>query len=206
LPDSLPYDEKELLLRIADGDEKAFTILYKKYARLLIPFLNRLTRNSGVAEDIIQQALLSAWLHRSELPTLDNFKQWIFRVASNKASTWMMKAANIRKQEKTSLEMGAGEHLETMYQIDFDEVQKKIDKAVGQLSPQRRKIFRLYSDFAMSYNDIAVKLGISASTVRTSVSIALEQVRSSLGETYFTFFVIFFGISRQTGYLLSLFI
>ena len=58
------YDERELLLRVAEGDESAFTQVFNLYARLLFPFLARITKSKAVAEELIQEVLLRVWINR----------------------------------------------------------------------------------------------------------------------------------------------
>jgi RNA polymerase sigma-70 factor (ECF subfamily) len=79
LSDNLPYDEKELLTRIADGDEKAFEKLYRSYARELIPFFVRLTSNESAANDLLQNTFLAVWLDRTKLKEINNINAYLYK-------------------------------------------------------------------------------------------------------------------------------
>ena len=82
-----PYSEKDVLMRVADGDETAFKLVFELYGKLLYPFLYRTVKSSAVAEELIQEVMLRVWLNRDKLPGIDYPRQWIFKIASNLAFT-----------------------------------------------------------------------------------------------------------------------
>ena len=85
------YIENELFIRIAEGDEAAFTLCYAEYGRMLMPFLIRLVGTRDSAEEIIQEVFLKVWLHRDRLAAVENPKSWLFRVAANTGRNWLKK-------------------------------------------------------------------------------------------------------------------
>jgi len=50
LPDDQTYSEKELLLKVADGDEKAFEALFAKWYNKLGGFVIKWTDSEWIAE------------------------------------------------------------------------------------------------------------------------------------------------------------
>jgi RNA polymerase sigma-70 factor (ECF subfamily) len=60
---------------------------------------------------------------------------------------------------------------------------------------QRRAIFQMHREYGLKYNEIADKLGISASTARNSVAAALETIRQKLAKMGLAiFFALFFAL------------
>lgn len=173
------YDEKELFLRISEGDEKAFGELYRIYVGRLVPFVSRMVRSDAIADEIIQEVFLSLWISRDKLPGVQEPKAWIFRIASNICYSHLRKAITERKA--LSHIGGAGEG-EVHHHTEAGELTRLIRQAIGQLPKQRKKIYRLSREAGMTIPEIAQKLGISHSTVKNTLVTSLQSIREFLRE------------------------
>ncbi len=194
LTDNIIHNQEELLTRISEGNELAFATLYKMYARKLLPFIVKLTGSKSAAEDIIQNTFLSVWLNRDKLLTIENLNAYIYRIAANNSYTWLAKNKIIRRTELQASAKIIEAQDTTSQQILFNEAKKLVDEAIRELPSQRKKIFQLYRENGLKYKEIAGQLDISPSTVRTSVSVALEHIRIKLTEAgLYIFFILFFG-------------
>ncbi|MBO9634052.1 MAG: RNA polymerase sigma-70 factor [Chitinophagaceae bacterium] len=188
------YQEKEVLQRVVEGDENAFAVLYRHYARKVFPFLVKLTGSENAAEDVIQNTFLSLWLNRVRLQEIDNISGYIFRTAGNHAYNWLAKNKSMQKHEAIAASHAPSPQDFTSQEILFREAQKIISEIVDDLPGQRRKIYKLYREERLSYNEIAEQLNISPSTVRNAVASALESIREKLRESgLYIFFILFFG-------------
>lgn len=191
--DNAQYTESQLLAGTAAGDENAFARLYTVYAEKLFPFLVRLTGDNAAGEDIVQDTFLAVWLNRDQLPEIKDFKAWVYRIAANRASTWMSKHRLIRRTEEKVAILATGDT--TMREVLYNDVSRLVNQAVAELPAQRRNIYQLYRHGSLSYNEIAGRLNISPSTARTAVSLALAYIRDRLKEAGLPVILIFF-ISR----------
>lgn len=185
---SSTYDEAVILRQVADGDEAAFKKLYRQYGKLLYPFLLRSVKKHEHAEELIQETMLRVWLNRTTLPTLDNARNWIFRIASNLAITAIRKQlaegrAVAKLADKTI-------HAGNMQQeMNFREMKKALQQAVQLLPPKRQQIYRLSREQGLKPAEIAEQLNLSESTVKNVLSTALKSIREHL---------------QSQGYMLSL--
>lgn len=189
-------NERELLARIAEGDEAAFSVLYRHYARRMFPFLFKMTGSEDAAEDVIQNTFLSLWLNRVHLAELENFGGYIFRTAGNHAYNLLARNLNTKKRETIAAGEAPGPQDTTSQEVLFKEAQKLVNQAVSELPEQRKKIFRLYREERLSYNEIAERLNISPSTVRNSMAAALESIRKKLAALGLSLFFILFFCSQ----------
>lgn len=57
-------DERELVLRLIDGDEDAFCELYAAYKNRLLYFAMKFVKSREFAEDIFQDAFTVVWQSR----------------------------------------------------------------------------------------------------------------------------------------------
>ncbi len=189
------YDEKELLLRVAEGDESAFTHVFNLYARLLFPFLTRITKSKAVAEELIQEVLLRVWINRDKLPELKQPRSWIFRIASNLAYTWMHKKALEDKIIGSRPEEEGQLSAETT--LSYKELQEKIQKAVRRLPPRRQLIYQLSRNKGLTLEEIAQQLRISKSTVKNTLSNALKSIREYLEQSGYLLLVIYLLLIKK---------
>ena len=72
-----------------------FSQLVKQYERLVYTICFQLVRDGAAAEDLTQETFLSAYLHRDAIPT-GYERQWLGRVAANKAKDHLQSAWNRR--------------------------------------------------------------------------------------------------------------
>ena len=183
LPAELLYDEKVLLLRIAEGDESAFSKLFYRAVPSLQAALKRFTKTDTDTEEIIQETFIRVWLNREKLPEVENILGYLYRIAVNAFLTRLRKetAECMRHQKwgnahRNEIDWSCGQT------IELRDVKKVVDQAVHNLPLQRRKIYLLSRDEGMPMAEIANSLGISVSTVKNTMRIALCSIRQQLLE------------------------
>lgn len=188
-------DEKELIEKIVAGDEKAFSILFFKYLPVLNSFATKFTKSSDIAQEIIQDAFVRVWLNREKLEYVDNVKAYLYKYVSNECLAYLRKKL---KDEKVidKLKINHSDSSNTTSEaIDLNEINKIISLAVEKLPQQRKKIFRLSRNEGKTIPEIAELLGVSSSTVKNSLVIALKSVKDELswyGITLTLYFLYFF--------------
>ena len=75
--------------------KEAFSQLVVRYERLVYTICFQLVRDPEAAEDLTQDAFLSAYLHRDAMPA-GYERQWLGRIAANKAKDYLQSAWNRR--------------------------------------------------------------------------------------------------------------
>lgn len=179
-----PDNERELLARIAEGDEAAFSQFFNYYYALLKPFVWKFSTVEANREEIIQESFFRIWLHREQLPEVENVRAWVFTVAAR------VSLGHIRKQfrEETKINkllQQTGEVSEShtpITSLHLAEINRLIRDAVERLSPQRRAIFRMSREDKLKPSEIADQLGISVQTVRNTLTVVLAQIRTHLAK------------------------
>ncbi len=192
--DSQHTNETDLLLLVAEGDEAAFKLLFDLYARLLFPFLVRLTGSDADAEDILQETMLRVWVHRDELPALEKPRSWLFRVASNCAYNRLAQNAS-RERTIRSLPIPISDDFNPVEEsLALSELKKAIRLAVHKMPPRRKQIYQLSREEGRDVREIADYLGVSKSTVKNSLAEALVFIREELkrsGHSYSILILLF---------------
>src|SRR5947208_8528356 len=97
--------DERLLALVRDGHERAFEALVDRYRRPLLRYLRRAVGLSdSPAEDVVQQALLQAWLALVRGTEVRDLKPWLYRIAHNTAVN------AIRGSGERHLELVEGSH------------------------------------------------------------------------------------------------
>ncbi len=178
-PAFLP-DERALFARMARGDEAAFGSIFFHYTALIRPFIFSITRSEAITEEIVQEVFLNVWLNRAKMAEGDNYRAYIFTASNNHVYTWLKKRA---RELRLHSEIG-----ETMPDID-NSIEETIDlkesitiieKAVENLPPQKKLIWRLSRGEGLSHEQIADRLGLSKNTVKNHLVVAIKMIREQL--------------------------
>jgi len=142
-------------------------------------YLLRKTRDSGRAEDIVQETFLRLFRHLSEERPMDNPRAWLFTVANN-----LVIDANRGDQHVTDLDQTAWEKVDEATSSREADPEKQVlqrerlDRlhlAVLNLTPLQRESLHLRAE-GLRYREIAVVLDLSPSTVIDAVRRATQKL------------------------------
>lgn len=183
MTDSEPYNEKDLLLRVAVGDEEAFRAIFMHYRGRLYDYMLKITGSPETAEDTVHDVFLKIWENRSALLQVQNFGSYIFRAARNQSITGFRRMAT-ETLVLAELQHRRVEALETVDPAAKKEIRAFIQAAVDRLSPQQRKVFILSRQDGLRHEEIAEQLGISVNTVNFHLGAALRFLRAEIAQTY----------------------
>jgi hypothetical protein len=75
--------EGSLIRRCQAGDKEAFRVLVEMHSKILFGTAYLMTRDRGLAEDAVQEALVKVWKHLPSLRLQGSFKSWLLRIVIN---------------------------------------------------------------------------------------------------------------------------
>ena len=82
---TVPTTDAALVERTRAGDDGAFAELYRRYQPRIAAFVRRLLRDETRAEDVTQEAFISALRRLRQTDATIIFKPWIYEIARNAA-------------------------------------------------------------------------------------------------------------------------
>jgi len=170
-----PYNEKELLLLVAKGDEAAFRQLFLQWNQLLAGYVLRITESRELTEEIVQDVFMKIWMVRETLTGINNFKHFLLVVSRNQAFDVLKK----HLQEKERKRIWEKENQSGLYIADNEPATPAlslIDKAIDSLPPRRKEVYLLSRHQRLSYKQIAHRLGISRESVKTHLKLATDSI------------------------------
>jgi len=183
LDTTIIYEEKDLLAKIAEGNEMAFRQLFHQYNQILQPFITKLTRSDQAAEEVMQEVFLKIWMYREKLPLVENPKAYIIRIVSNESFNYLRRLAkDNRLLEKMKHSPVAGSP--TPEQIFASrETEQLIHEAVDQLPSACQEIYLMSREQGKRIPEIASRLQLSDSTVKNQLVKALKIIRLYIART-----------------------
>ena len=87
-------DERELVLRLIDGDEDAFCELYAAYKNRLLYFAMKFVKSREFAEDIFQDAFTVVWQSRRFINPDASFSSYLYTIVRNRILNQIRDMAN----------------------------------------------------------------------------------------------------------------
>jgi RNA polymerase sigma-70 factor (ECF subfamily) len=183
--------EKELLLKISEGDETAFRNLYDHYRNRVFSIACKLTATESLAEDVVQEIFIKLWLQRQKLTEVDCFDAYLNIITRNHIFNYLRKAAHeeLLLKELTAWEGAARQ--DGFSTIVYHELRDNLEKAVAHLPPQQKKVYQLSRLDGMKHREISAMLRISPSTVKSHMVEALRFIRNYLHHIPFLVFFFF---------------
>ena len=153
-----------LAQRAGDGDAAAFEMLARRHGPLMRAYARRLVRSFDEADDVVQNALITAWKDIGSVQDGTAVKAWLMKIVGRRA----IDAGRRRK---------AHEHLDDQpdvpdHQPRPDEAalatsaRRALDTALARLPEGQRRCWVLKEFGGLSYGEIAETLGISETSVR----------------------------------------
>jgi RNA polymerase sigma-70 factor (ECF subfamily) len=175
-------DHSQLLARLADGDDAAFTPLYRTYLPLVLRWSLSHTGDRELAADLSAEVFAAALLScRRYRPEAGSVGAWLLGIAHNK-----LRESRRRRRIEDSARRKLGLEPYELTDADLERVDElvgmedRIAELVADLPAEQRTavIERVVNE--RSYEEIAADLSCSESVVRQRVSRGLRTLRSEL--------------------------
>ena len=170
----------DLASRLRQDDINAFNSLYWEYHGAVYANALKLIRDSAIAEDIVQEVFVTLWEKRHKIDPQQDIAGWLFVVSHHKTIDQLKRRLRHALAEKILQEVIEGSNA---IEADLTEEQLVvIEKAVDQLSPQKRKVFELCKMQRRTYEKAAEELHISKYTVKEYLSEAMMSIKKYVGQ------------------------
>jgi RNA polymerase sigma-70 factor (ECF subfamily) len=175
--------DAELIRRLQRRDPQALGELYDKYGRLAFALIYRIVRDTGTAEDLVQETFLRVW-NRSQGFDADRgaLGGWLLAVARNGAIDYLRSAGG---KMRNALELEETAHpslyLDLEKEILNSDKARRLRKAMEKLSENQRHAIELAYFEGLSQTEMAERMGQPLGTVKTWVRAALKHLREELG-------------------------
>ena len=169
------YNERDLLQRVAEGDEASFTKLFLHWHQLLAGYVFRITESKQLTEEIVQDVFMKIWMVRETMSGINNFKHFLLVVSRNQAFDVLKKQLKEQERKRTWVK----ESRPALYAEPNEPenaVSSIIEQAIDSLPPHRKEVYLLSRHERLTYQEIANRLSISKESVKTHLKLASGSI------------------------------
>lgn len=156
--------------------EKAAEQLFKRFYSDVCYAVYRVIPDVARSEDIAQDVFMEIWRKRETIEIKTSVKAYLKRAGVNKALNYI-RANKVKFEDDDSYEMQNLSIRDHGNEIEAQDLQSIVDKAIDSLPPKCRTVFSLSRFEELSYKEIAAKLDISVKTVENQIGKALKILR-----------------------------
>jgi RNA polymerase sigma-70 factor (ECF subfamily) len=167
-----------LLEACKTGDRKAQYELYQQYSAAMFNICVRMMYDKTEAEDMLQEAFISAFQRIEQYTGAASFGAWLKRIVVNTCIDQLRKQResfmSFEGVPESVIQEDAEEDMDLILKID------EVRQAIMDLPDGYRIVFSLYLLEGYDHGEIAQILGISESTSKTQYSRAKQKLRTML--------------------------
>ena len=189
-------NDADLIQRVLDGDQDAFTALVNKYQKSVHALVWRKIGDFHIAEELTQDVFLKAYKRLSTLKRPEQFPGWLYVIATRHCFSWLRK----KRVPTKSLDAMSMDELEeacyAQYEADRGETaaieqrRELVKRLLNKLPESERTVVTLYYLAEMSGEEISQFLGVSPNTIRSRLHRArqrLEKEETIIQEVFGSF-------------------
>lgn len=175
------HSEKDLILRIGEGDIAAFDGLFMEMYPALCLLSNRIVSDEAAAKDIVSEVFLQLWKTRTFLNEVRSISAYLYVATRNRSLNHLKKQKRDERKAQQAYELQLEEKsYEDILQNVFNaEAVRILHAAILTLPPECTKVVQLNIE-GLSTNEIALKLGISPSAVSHQKARAIKLLRDRI--------------------------
>ena len=175
--------DTELIRECQQGKKSSFSTLVDRYKDRVYTIVLRIVGNVHDAEDIAQEAFISAYTSIGTFDLNRKFAPWLLKIATN------LSIDHIRRKQPKTVPLGSLEGTlggftssgsDPLKVAEESELGRLLEQLIAQLPPGYRAAITLYYTEELTYGEIASALDIPIGTVKTYLYRARTELRERL--------------------------
>ena len=165
--------DRDLVERARSGDQEAFAGLVHQVSDTLFGVARRILRDPGLAEDVLQNALVTIWRKLPGLRDADRFEGWSFRILVHACYA----AAPQSLRWATTVRVLPVDREDPADDIQSITDRDELERAFRTLPLDQRAVFVLHHHVGLPLVAVAETLGIPDGTARSRLHYATRALR-----------------------------
>ena len=177
--------QQDLLGRVANGDQLAFSELYDQISPRVFGLIKRLLRDHSQSEEVTQEVFLEIWQTATRFdPNKGAAATWVLTMAHRRAVDRVRSSQSSRNRDTR---IGIRD-----YSPDYDNVaetievrieHERVEKAMSRLTELQRQAVSIAYYGGFSHSEVAAQLSVPIGTVKTRLRDGMIRLRDELGVT-----------------------
>jgi RNA polymerase sigma-70 factor (ECF subfamily) len=180
--DALP-DDRDLLARIAGGDQAALGALYDRYVSAAFGLALRILADHGTAEEVVQDAFVAVWRRADS-----------YRAERGEPRSWLLSIVHHRAIDRVRGPSAAARRAEVELDPALDSVdgadvwsaawaqlaRAEIEAALASLPAEQREAIDLAFFGGLTHVEVAERTGQPLGTIKGRMRLGLQKLRTEL--------------------------
>ena len=174
--------DEGLLAGMALGEQAAAVTFVRRYQRRVFGLAYSMTGDTGVAEDVSQEALLRAWKHAPVFdPRRGSVASWVLTITRNLAidALRLRRAVPTDPDDFAAAALRSNEH-DPEDAIRRGDVRDLVRGGLDALPPEQRRAVVLAAVYGRTALEISESEGIPLGTAKTRIRTALIRLRAAV--------------------------
>ncbi|GAB5536782.1 MAG: RNA polymerase sigma factor RpoE [Rubricoccaceae bacterium] len=176
-PSASSEEDRALVVRALDGDQRAYETLVNKYQIALVRHVGKMVRDSQEVDDLVQEAFVKAFGSLASYSPAYAFSTWLYRIATNHTIDYIRKKKLSTVSIDKPLQTGDGELKmelpDTTYRPDkaivTDQRNAILRDAIEQLPEKYHRVIVMRHQEEKTYDEIAEALDLPLGTVKAHI-------------------------------------
>jgi len=188
-PPILSLSDEDLMARVAEEEERAFSELVRRYQGRVTNLISRVLNDRECSDDLAQEVFVRVFVHRRNYRRGSKLSTWIFTIAANLAKNEIRRRVRRRNwfsldalqevlKDSAAVLADKGEGRERL--LEREQLQDEVGRAIATVPEKYRVALVLRDIEGLPYEEIAVVLGIPGGTVRSRINRARGILKRKL--------------------------
>jgi RNA polymerase sigma-70 factor (ECF subfamily) len=180
--DSGLLSDESLLRGLAKGDSDGLSALYERYGRLAYGLAYRMLADGPAAEDVVQEAFVSAWRNAPSFnPERGTARAWLLTTVRNRCIDVLRGPRRSSKLDATvddAFDLEARDNVleSVLHRLQAQDIQSALDR----LPEEQRTAVHLAYFGGLTHAQIAAQTRVPLGTVKGRMRLALDKLREVL--------------------------
>ena len=175
--------------RVAEGDERAFTELVRRFQGRVINLVSRVLNDREVSDDLAQEVFVRVYVHRRNYRRGSKFSTWLFTIAANLAKNeirrrvrrknWFSLDALQEMVNDSAIQLADPKEGQDV-ELQREQLKQAVARAIATV-PEKYRVALVLRDLeGFPYEEIGEMLKIPGGTVRSRINRARGILKRKL--------------------------
>jgi RNA polymerase sigma factor (sigma-70 family) len=167
------WTDEELMRRVREGEVSLLSALFNRHYRPLFRYCWRMTGETQLSEDLVQEVFLKILRHRESFRSESSFTTWMYAIARNThLDAWAKRKRETPLEHDTRL---AAEPVSDS--LERRQEAALLNQVLLRLPEDQREVIVMSRFLEMTHAEIGLVMGCGAGTSRTRLCRALSSLR-----------------------------
>jgi RNA polymerase sigma-70 factor (ECF subfamily) len=171
MADVKKLSDEELVELVREKDKEQYRELIERYQDKLLRYANYLVSDDDLAADVVQEALIKAYVNLFGFDTRRKFSSWIYRIVHNEAVNHIRKnKSEVRIDENKLVDNFSNSEESVEEEFERKEAARMLNECMDRLSIKYREPLTLHYIEERTYEEISDIMRIPIGTVGTRIN------------------------------------